>query len=127
MESSLEQSACRPQPVGIDSFNSAASIPYGLTIKHLCGAMNEFIDFIGFMNQQLHDRSIPRLETMLMPATFSSIVGEFMASTIPKHCPTIAKNAYHNGHPDLAPKGMFPGDMVQYTQEGLEVKGSRYP
>uniref|UniRef100_UPI00191C66E1 hypothetical protein n=1 Tax=Candidatus Synechococcus spongiarum TaxID=431041 RepID=UPI00191C66E1 len=102
MESSLEQSACYPQPVGIENFNPAASIPYGLTVEHLCGAMNEFIGFIGFINQQLHDRSIARLEIMLMPATFSSIVGEFMVSTIPKHCPTIAKNAYHNSHPDLA-------------------------
>ncbi|WP_218969701.1 hypothetical protein [Candidatus Synechococcus spongiarum] len=127
MESSLEQSACYPQPVGIESFNPAASLPYGLTAEHLCGAMNAFVDFIGFINQQLHDRNIPRLETMLMPATFSSIVGEFMASAIPKHCPKIARNSYHNGHPDLVPKGMFLNDTVQYTQEGIEVKGSRYP
>ncbi|MYF21134.1 MAG: hypothetical protein F4218_11145, partial [Synechococcus sp. SB0677_bin_5] len=79
--------------------------------------MNAFIDFIGFIKQQLHDRSVPRLETMLTPATFSSIFGEFMASTIPKHCPTIAKNSYHNSHPDLMPKGMLPNDTVQYTQE----------
>ncbi len=127
MKSSLEESACHPQPVAIESFNPAASMPYGLTIEHLCGAMNEFIDFIGFINQQLHDRRIPRLETMLMPATFSSIIGEFMVSTIPKYCPTIVKNGYHNGHPDLVPKGIFPNDTVQYTQEGIEVKGSRYP
>lgn len=124
---SLELCACHPQPVAIESFNPAAKIPYGLTIEHICGAMNAFIDFIGFINQQLHDRSIPRLETMLMSATFSSIVGEFMASTIPKHCSTIAKNGYHNVHPDLIPKGMFPDDTVQYAQEGIEVKGSRYP
>jgi len=64
---------------------------------------------------------------MLMSATFSSIVGEFMASALPKYCPTIAENAYHNGHPDLVPKGMFPNDTVQYAQEGIEVKSSRYP
>jgi len=49
MKSSLEQSACRPQPVGIGSFNPGAEIPYGLTVEHLCGAMNEFIGFIGFL------------------------------------------------------------------------------
>ena len=123
---SLDLCACHPQPVGIESFNPAARVPYGLTVEHLCGAMNAFIDLIGFINQKLHDRSSPRLETMLMPATFSSIVGEFMASTIPKHCPTIAKNGYHNGHPDLVPKGMFPSDTVQYAQEGIEIKSSRY-
>ena len=127
MESSLEQSACHPQPVVMESFNPVATMPYGLTTEHLCGAMNEFIDFIGFINQNLHDRGISRLEAILMPATFSSIVGEFMVSTIPKHCPIIVKNGYHNGHPDLVPKGMFPNDTVQHTQEGIEVKGSRYP
>ena len=101
MESSLEQSACHPQPVVMESFNPVATMPYGLTTEHLCGAMNEFIDFIGFINQNLHDRGIPRLETIMMPATFSSIVGEFMVSTILKHCPMIVKNGYHNGHPDL--------------------------
>ena len=36
-----------------------------------------------------------------MPANFSSMVGEFMSATIPKYCKTLAKNTYHNGHPDL--------------------------
>ena len=95
-------------------------------IEHLCAAMNEFLVLICCINQQLHNRRISRLETILMPATFSSIVGEFVASTIPKHCRTIARNGYHNGHPDLVPKGMFPNDTVQYAQAGIEIKSSRY-
>jgi len=122
----LEALACRPSVVRIEDFNPRAQIPYGLTVAHLCAAMNEFIDFIGFINQQLNGRKIERLETMLMPANFSSIVGEFMTSAIPKHCPTLAKNGYHNGHPDLVPKGRFPNDTVQHAQDGIEVKGSRY-
>lgn len=123
---SAELRACHPQPVRIEDFNPQCRIPYGLTVEHICDAMNEFIDFIGFINQQLNGRKIERLETMLMPANFSSIVGEFMTSTIPKHCPTIAKNRYHNGHPDMVPTGVFPDDTVQHAQEGIEVKGSRY-
>jgi len=123
---SPELRACYPKPVRIEDFNPQCRIPYGLTTEHICAAMNEFIDFIGFINQQLNGRKIERLETMLMPANFSSIVGEFMTSTIPKHCPTIAKNGYHNGHPDMVPAGMFPDDTVQHAQEGIEVKGSRY-
>ncbi|MDR0810165.1 MAG: hypothetical protein LBE86_13745 [Gemmobacter sp.] len=87
---SPEYRACHPAPVRIEHFN-----PHGLTVEHICSAMNDFIDFI---NQQLNGRKIERLETMLMPANFSSIVGEFMTSTIPKHYPTLAKNGYHNGH-----------------------------
>ena len=126
MTPDLELAACHPKPVRMGDFNPKADIPYGLTIRHLCTAMNEFIDFIGFINQQLNMRNVPRLETMLMPANFSSIVGEFIVSTIPKHCPTVAKNGYHNGHPDLVPKGMFPNNAVQHAQQGIEVKGSRY-
>lgn len=61
-----------------------------------------------------------------MPANFSSIVGEFMGSAIPQHCPTLVKNQYHNGHPDLIPAKKYKNDAVQHGQEGLEIKGSRY-
>lgn len=87
--------------------------------------MGDFIDFLGFINQQLHTKQILRLESFLMPANFSSIVGEFMNMSIPKHCPDLVKNQYHNGHPDLIPRGLFPDDAVQYAHDGIEVKGSR--
>ena len=61
-----------------------------------------------------------------MPANFSSIVGEFMAMTIPKYCRSLVMNQYHNGHPDLIPKGMFPNNAVQYSEQGIEIKGSRH-
>lgn len=88
--------------------------------------MSGFVDFLGFVNQQLHKRQLSRLETMLMPANFSSVVGEFMAANIPKYCSTLVKNAYHNGHPDLLPLGRFPNNSQQHCNEGIEVKGSRY-
>ena len=53
------------------------------------------------------------------------MVGEFMNSTIPKYCPTLVKNQYHNGHPDLIPPGMFPNNAVRHASVGIEVKGSR--
>jgi len=84
------------------------------------------LQFIGFINLQLHTKAIPRLESFLMPANFSSTVGEFMNMSIPKYCSTLVKNLYHNGHPDLIPKGVFPGDAVQYANEGIEIKGSRH-
>jgi len=88
--------------------------------------MQEFLDFLGLVNSQLHSQGIRRIESMLMPANFSSIVGEFMISSIPKYCSTIVKNLYHNGHPDLIPAGRFHGNAIQHTSEGIEVKGSRY-
>lgn len=63
-----------------------------------------------------------RLESFLMPANFSSMVGEFMAAAIPKYCKAIVKNRYHNGHPDLLPKGHYPSDSVLHGPEGIELK-----
>lgn len=88
--------------------------------------MNDYLDFLGFINLQLNTKGIPRLESFLMPANFSSIVGEFMSATIPKHCPNLVKNRYHNGHPDLLPKNKYPGNSQLHAPEGIEIKGSRY-
>ena len=122
----LEIAACTPVPVDDKGFNLKADLPYGLTTDHVRAAMREFVDFLGFNNGQMHGRDLPRFESMLMPANFSSIVGEFMSSTIPKHCPTIVKNNYHNGHPDMIPKGVYPDDSAQHEDQGIELKGSRY-
>jgi hypothetical protein len=113
-------------PLDISGFNPSANLPYGLHINHIQSAMNDFLFFLGFVNDQLHTQQIERLEGMLMPANFSSIVGEFMSSTIPKHCATIVKNRYHNGHPDLIPATMFADDAVQHAPHGIEIKASRY-
>jgi len=126
MSTDAESLACVPQPVNQDSFNVAANFPYGLQIEHLAQAMDAFLSFLGFINQELNRREIERLETMLMPANFSSMVGEFMTTTIPKFCPMLAKNKYHNGHPDLVPLGMYPNDAVQHSNAGIEIKASRY-
>jgi len=122
----LEKIACTPIRVELSDFNPNAEIPYGCTYHHIYYAMNDFIDFLGFINQQLYTKKIPRLESMLMPANFSSMVGEFMISNIPKYCKTLVKNNYHNGHPDLIPAGVFPNDAVQHSSIGIEVKASRW-
>ena len=126
MNHDLESLACAPQLVQIEHFNPNAALPYNCTIQHLFNAMNDFIAFLGFVNDQLHSKGMTRIETMLMPANFSSMVGEFMASQIPKHCALLARNQYHNGHPDLIPKNRFANDSVQYTHDGIEIKASRY-
>jgi hypothetical protein len=123
-----EKAACTPIPVHREYFNDKAVIPYGCTVGHVYQAMTEFVNFIGFINVQLNDKGLRRFESMLMPANFSSMVGEFMGATIPKYCGTLAKNTYHNGHPDLLPKGKYPNNSVQHGgADGIEIKGSRYP
>ncbi|URR36694.1 hypothetical protein NBE99_06060 [Thermosynechococcus sp. HN-54] len=115
-----------PVPVKNDCFNKDYHLPYDLAADHVHQAMEDFVNFLGLINQQLQSKGIPRLECLLMPATFSSIVGEFISTRIPEHCFSLAKNQYTNGHPDLIPQGKFPEDPVQYAPEGIEVKGSRH-
>lgn len=126
MTSSPELAACTPVAVDPAKFNPAASIPYGLTTEHIRAAMAEFTDFLGFLNVQLNGRGLQRMETILMPANFSSMVGEFVIAALPKHCKTLVRNRYHNGHPDLIECAKHSGDSCQYTDQGIEIKGSRY-
>lgn len=125
--SPLELAAATPEPVRENCFNSRCVLPYGLTTDHIRQAMSGFVDLLGFMNMQMLERDFKRMESFLMPANFSSMVGEFMHVGIDKYCEGLVKNKYHNGHPDLIPANHFPGDSVQHATEGIEIKGSRYP
>jgi hypothetical protein len=126
MTNDAELIACTPKALRADGFNPKVELPYGLQTDHIRAAMERFLEFLGFINQELYSREMQRIETILMPANFSSIVGEFMGVMIPRYCAMLAKNRYHNGHPDLIPAGKFENDAVQYTHQGIEIKASRY-
>lgn len=122
----LESLACQPAAIDPADLNYAAIIPYGCQVQDVANAMKDFTVFLGFVNQQLFSRGIARLESLLMPANFSSIVGEFVGSSIPRYCHTLVRNRYHNGHADLIRAGQFEDDAVRYTTHGIEIKASRY-
>jgi hypothetical protein len=125
-QSCNEAEACTPVQVKTNCFNKLAQLPFGCKIEHIESAMNDFVSFLGFINIQLGTKKIPRLESFMMQANFSSLVGEFMNAAIPKYCPTVVKNRYHNGHPDLLPTGKFPKDSMLHATEGIEIKASRH-
>lgn len=116
----LEKTACIPIPVDLSRFNENAEFPYGCTTAAVKASMEAFVEFIGFLNQQLLTRDLPRLEMLMMPANFSSLVGEFIVTSIPKHCSNLVKNRFHNGHPDLV-----PNHTIQTTWFSTDLKGSR--
>lgn len=64
------------------------------------------------VNVRPHENGSQRMETMLIPANFSSIVGEFINANLHKHSAGIVKNTYHNGHPDMLPAGRFASDSL---------------
>lgn len=109
-----------------ENFNPNCNLPYSLNVHDICKAMNDFLDFLKYINLQLSKIKIPKLEYLLMPANFSSIVGEFIINSIPKYCKKLAKNNFHNGHPDLIPKGKYKNNAVQYSKNGIEIKASRH-
>lgn len=37
----------------------------------------------------------------------------------------LTENLYHNGHPDLVVKGIYPGNAVKSGSEGVEIKTTR--
>lgn len=126
MSRKQETAACTPGPIDLNGFNRSAQLPYGVKTTHIRRAMKDFTDFLGFINAQLNTKRIERLESFLMPANFSSMVGEFMAAAIPKYCKSVVRNKYHNGHPDLLPKGKYPEDAILHAPEGIEIKASRH-
>jgi hypothetical protein len=116
-----------PEPIEEDGFNPKAIIPFGVTTAHIQAAMQDFIDFAIAIDTQLHAKGMASLENTMMQANFSSLVGEMMGARIPKHCPTVVKNLYHNGHPDVLPVGKYPNDAAQHAgSDGIEIKASRY-
>jgi hypothetical protein len=121
----LEVAACTPATVRREKLNPNATIPYGCTPDHIYQAVVDFTQFLAVVNQALHSKRHERLEATLMPANFSGVVSDFLVSAVPKYCKGLAKNGYHNGHPDLLPAGRYPDDCVQYADEGIEVKASR--
>ncbi|MEW6530164.1 MAG: hypothetical protein AB1473_04965 [Thermodesulfobacteriota bacterium] len=123
---SLEKVASQPILPNPQGFNDRVILPYGCTVEHIRLAMSGYVEFLGLINGQLCKRRMKRLESFLMPANFSSIVGEFMHMSIPRYCKGLVKNRYHNGHPDLLPAHRFPNDSAQHATEGIEIKASRY-
>lgn len=122
----LEIEACTPVPLNLKGFNPKAQLPYGCSPLAIQKAMQDFLDFLGFINLQLRSKKIDRLESFVMMANFSSIVGEFMGASIPKYCKTIIRNEYHNGHPDLIPTDHYPKNSILHGEEGIEIKASRH-
>ena len=120
-----EATACIPAVVNPLWVNKSARLPYGLTADHFVKAMDSFTTFLKVVNLALHAEKMDRLESILMPANFSSIVGEFAGAAIPKFHTGLIRNRFPNGHPDLIPAGVYPDDKVKVASGGIEVKGSQ--
>lgn len=116
-----------PEPIEKNGFNPRAKIPFGLTTNCVYAAMQDFVEFLKVVDVELQSRRMPSLENTMMQANFSSLVGEIVSAAMPKHCKTVVRNRYHNGHPDILPANKYPEDAAQHAgSDGIEIKASRY-
>ncbi len=87
--------------------------------------MEDVYDFLYNVNNFLVTRGYERLEETLSGATFSGLMSELVVESLGKHSATMEKNAYHNGRPDLIPRGLYGPAGVLRGADGVEVKASR--
>jgi hypothetical protein len=106
-------------------FNPSVRLPYGLRAAEVRAAIEDVYDFLYNVNRFLTEKGWHRLEETLLAATFSGVVSEMAVQSLSKQSATLVKNQYHNGRPDLLPRGRYPNDAVLRGEEGVEVKASR--
>ena len=111
--------------VDASKFNAVATLPYKLRIDDFKLAMQDIYDFFLDVNTDLVAKGLERLDDMLRPAIMSGMLSDMLTSSLAKHSRTLTVNCYHNGHPDLVVRGVYPDDCVKAGDQGVEIKTTR--
>lgn len=107
-------------------FDLTMDLPHGLRVTEVRAALEDVYDFLYNVNSFLTEKGWDRLEETLMAATFSGVISEMVVQSMSKQSKSLINNQWHNGRPDLVPRGHYQGDAVLQGSEGIEVKASRY-
>ena len=89
-------------------------------------AMQDVYDFFADVDAFLLRKGLQRLDDMLRPAIMSGLISDMLTASLAKHSRGLTQNEYHNGHPDLIVKGVYPSDAVKAGTEGVEIKTTRH-
>jgi hypothetical protein len=108
-------------------FNPRAEYPFELRRQDFELTMQDVYDFFFDVNRALIQRKLQRLDDTLRPAIMSGLLSDMLTAALAKHSRTLTVNNFHNGHPDLVVKGIYPGDAVKSGVEGVEIKTTRKP
>ena len=84
--------------------------------------MQDIYELLATINESLTSRGLLRIEESVRGAVFSGLLSDLVTASIATHANGLAKNTFHNGHPDLLPVGRYPSDAAQSAEEGVEVK-----
>ena len=86
-ENEQDLTPCFPERPSVEHLNANATIPFGVSAEHVFRSMMDFVDFLQTVDAELVRNRMARLEDILMPANFSSMVGEFITSNLPEALP----------------------------------------
>lgn len=111
--------------VQASAFNPEADLPFQLRLKDFELAMQDVYDFFYDVNLALIAKGLQRFDAMLRPAIMSGLLSDMLTASMAKHSRSLTENRYHNGHPDLVVRGVYPGDSVKSGLEGVEIKTTR--
>lgn len=57
----------------------------------------------------------------------SGLLSDMLTASIAAHSRSLTINSYHNGHPDLIVKGVYPNNQIKAGEQGVEIKTTRKP
>lgn len=109
----------------LTKFNNAARLPYQLRLDDFQIAMQDVYDFFFDVNSHLIEKGLQRLDDMLRKAIMSGLISDMITASLAKHSRSLTENRYHNGHPDLVVKGVYPDNSARAGEEGVEIKSTR--
>ena len=82
-------------------------------------------DLLYEVNNFLVGKGLDRLEDLLLGNSLSGMASEILVKSISDCSKTLIRNEKVGGHPDLVPRGAYPGDAVLRGEEGVEIKSSK--
>lgn len=106
-------------------FNQAAVLPYELRLQDFSIAMQDIYGFFYDVNTHLTGKHLQRPDDMLRPAIMSGLLSDMLTSSPAKHSRALTEYRYHNGHPDLIVRGVYPLDAEKSGTQGVEIKTTR--
>jgi hypothetical protein len=115
----------RRSQVDRGQFSAEPVLPFQLRPQDFELAMQDVYDFFYDVNVGLVDRGLERLDDMLRPANMSGLLSDMLTASLAKHSRVLTINCYHNGHPDLIVRGVYPGNYVKAGEQGVEIKATR--
>lgn len=110
------------QTVDRERLNRSVLLPYELRLEDFVLAMQDVYDFLFDVNSHLVGKGLQRLDDTLRKAIMSGLLSDMLTASLAKHSRTLTENRYHNGHPDLLVRGVYPMDTVRAGTEGVEIK-----